>query len=612
MGWEDEYPGFTPKLYERAQRAFKEADADGSGAVNTEELGEVLKGMGYEITEDELGMFIKQIDVNSDGRVSEAEFCKALHTRMHEAAKAGFMGGFKGWKFINWRKWAFWMKIVSTVMAIVNLILAIYAFSIFADSSAAVAELADTWEAKPVNGLSFVSFTGSCPTGYKEYNKNPYFAGVPDKCDCTDRVCPTSWYADHSGQCTAEEGSTGCTQTSTQTGDCGGSSSSSRSRSGANTRGLACTTTYNCDCTNRRCDKTITVGQCDSTETSQQCTDVPGWPAKEMPNWRGKKICTRFGGPSAVEREDKLDEDTMTCTDNWGAQGCASGTTNATVLCFPPDVDCPVTAAAYSPAGLGSFSVQTDITAFGLPTISVESATGTAGAWTSQGWDDGAKTFTNPALEFNDEYFQAFDSQLEADVYEDNGIPARYATAGQRRAIGYRRELGWKNDCIVSRRQIIRVIPEVDELKMLLTFMMILIICDFLWTVVETFTIADSLEFKHLAIRSVADILCYGANLPLVLLATGAGGAIANTIDDIAGCAPSASLTASFITVGEKARSLAGTNIIILILKGIKIIFMSALVQHGVYVAQVACCGRKQAQKDIEMAFKTKNPAFKA
>lgn len=122
---------------------------------------------------------------------------------------------------------------------------------------------------------------------------------------------------------------------------------------------------------------------------------------------------------------------------------------------------------------------------------------------------------------------------------------------------------------------------------------------------IELCTIADSTEWKHLAIRSFADCLSFGINIPYLLAATALGAGISSVVTDISGCSDDQGVIDSFELIASKAAKMAGTNIVIIALKGIKTIFMSAIVQHGIYVLKTMCTGKKQARKDIEMAFTT-------
>ncbi len=62
---------------ERLWKAFQVFDADGSGAISTEELGEVMRSLGHNPTETDLRDTIKEVDVDLSGTIDFEEF-KAL------------------------------------------------------------------------------------------------------------------------------------------------------------------------------------------------------------------------------------------------------------------------------------------------------------------------------------------------------------------------------------------------------------------------------------------------------------------------------------------------------------------------------------------------------
>ena len=58
------------KLWE----AFKVFDADGSGAISSEELGQVMRSRGQSPNETELRDMIKEVDVDLSGSIDFEEF----------------------------------------------------------------------------------------------------------------------------------------------------------------------------------------------------------------------------------------------------------------------------------------------------------------------------------------------------------------------------------------------------------------------------------------------------------------------------------------------------------------------------------------------------------
>ena len=64
--------------------AFNKYDADGSGAIDKEELGELSKELGHELTPDELDKALKDLDLNGDGVIDMNEFSRWWFTGMKE------------------------------------------------------------------------------------------------------------------------------------------------------------------------------------------------------------------------------------------------------------------------------------------------------------------------------------------------------------------------------------------------------------------------------------------------------------------------------------------------------------------------------------------------
>jgi len=64
--------------------AFAKYDADGSGAIDKEELAELSKELGHELTEEELEKALKDLDLNGDGVIDVKEFSRWYFTGMKE------------------------------------------------------------------------------------------------------------------------------------------------------------------------------------------------------------------------------------------------------------------------------------------------------------------------------------------------------------------------------------------------------------------------------------------------------------------------------------------------------------------------------------------------
>ena len=64
--------------------AFDKYDADGSGAIDKEELGELSKELGHELNQDELDKALKDLDLNGDGVIDMKEFSRWWFTGKKE------------------------------------------------------------------------------------------------------------------------------------------------------------------------------------------------------------------------------------------------------------------------------------------------------------------------------------------------------------------------------------------------------------------------------------------------------------------------------------------------------------------------------------------------
>jgi hypothetical protein len=80
--------------------AFDKYDADGSGAIDKEELALLSKELGNELTDEELEKALKDLDLNGDGVIDFKEFSRWYFTGMKEfngsrrdILKAGSMAG---------------------------------------------------------------------------------------------------------------------------------------------------------------------------------------------------------------------------------------------------------------------------------------------------------------------------------------------------------------------------------------------------------------------------------------------------------------------------------------------------------------------------------------
>lgn len=82
----------SDKELEMARKMFFELDRDGSGSIDAEELGVMLRQMGQNPTEQELKELIDSVDDgDKDGQIQLREFLK-LYTESVDAKKSGKAG----------------------------------------------------------------------------------------------------------------------------------------------------------------------------------------------------------------------------------------------------------------------------------------------------------------------------------------------------------------------------------------------------------------------------------------------------------------------------------------------------------------------------------------
>lgn len=63
---------------EELLNAFKAFDADRNGFISAEELKQVMKDLGQDLTGAELDAMMKAADTNGDGKINYQEFCKMM------------------------------------------------------------------------------------------------------------------------------------------------------------------------------------------------------------------------------------------------------------------------------------------------------------------------------------------------------------------------------------------------------------------------------------------------------------------------------------------------------------------------------------------------------
>eukprot|EP00904_Undaria_pinnatifida_P012230 jgi/Undpi1/8137/HiC_scaffold_24.g10608.m1 len=62
------------------REAFKFFDQDGSGAIDTKELGNIMRQLGAKLTDAEINLLVQEADVDGDGQVDINEFLKIMYS----------------------------------------------------------------------------------------------------------------------------------------------------------------------------------------------------------------------------------------------------------------------------------------------------------------------------------------------------------------------------------------------------------------------------------------------------------------------------------------------------------------------------------------------------
>ena len=88
-GKPDPYPRPDPDLDDVAIESFQSAfalfDKDGSGAINADELGTVMRSLGETPTDAEVIKMVQEVDESGDGEIDFDEFCGMMRKKMKES-----------------------------------------------------------------------------------------------------------------------------------------------------------------------------------------------------------------------------------------------------------------------------------------------------------------------------------------------------------------------------------------------------------------------------------------------------------------------------------------------------------------------------------------------
>uniref|UniRef100_A0AC35U966 Calmodulin-like protein 3 n=1 Tax=Rhabditophanes sp. KR3021 TaxID=114890 RepID=A0AC35U966_9BILA len=69
---------FTSDELQEFAQAFKMFDKDGNGTMNSKELGEAMRTLGLNPTEEELQHMVNEYDTDGNGKIDFMEFCKMM------------------------------------------------------------------------------------------------------------------------------------------------------------------------------------------------------------------------------------------------------------------------------------------------------------------------------------------------------------------------------------------------------------------------------------------------------------------------------------------------------------------------------------------------------
>jgi len=73
---------FTDEQLEEFKQAFYAFDDDGGGSIGKEELTQLLEALGENLTEDEIGAMMREVDEDGSGQIDFEEFLGMMKKKM--------------------------------------------------------------------------------------------------------------------------------------------------------------------------------------------------------------------------------------------------------------------------------------------------------------------------------------------------------------------------------------------------------------------------------------------------------------------------------------------------------------------------------------------------
>jgi calmodulin len=60
--------------------SFQFFDKDGNGVISPDELSEIMKGLGANLSDKEINLLVKEADANGDGEIDVGEFLALMYS----------------------------------------------------------------------------------------------------------------------------------------------------------------------------------------------------------------------------------------------------------------------------------------------------------------------------------------------------------------------------------------------------------------------------------------------------------------------------------------------------------------------------------------------------